>query len=125
MPLPNLAPARWLICIAIVATSTRTARSQPAADAVQIRSVASSDGVRIVYDVRGRGDTTLVFVHCWACNRFFWRDQVDAFSARYRVVTLDLAGHGESGKNRQHWSTLGLANDVRAVADDLSLRNII
>jgi pimeloyl-ACP methyl ester carboxylesterase len=81
--------------------------------------------VRIVYDVRGRGDTTLVFVHCWACNRFFWRNQVDVFASNYRVVTLDLAGHGESGKNREHWSTAGLAQDVVAVANDLKLQRII
>jgi pimeloyl-ACP methyl ester carboxylesterase len=41
------------------------------------------------------------------------------------VVTLDLAGHGESGKNREHWSILGLADDVRAVADALKLQRII
>jgi pimeloyl-ACP methyl ester carboxylesterase len=92
---------------------------------MQTRAVASSDGVRIVYDVRGSGDTALIFVHCWACNRFFWRDQVDAFSARYRVITLDLAGHGESGKDRKQWSVLGLAQDVVAVANDLKLQRII
>jgi pimeloyl-ACP methyl ester carboxylesterase len=121
---------RSIICafffVSLIAASSAVAMSQPADVPVQTRSVISSDGVRIVYDVRGSGDTTLFFVHCWACNRFFWRDQVDVFaSSRYRVVTLDLAGHGESGKDRKHWSTLGLANDVRAVADDLNLQRII
>jgi pimeloyl-ACP methyl ester carboxylesterase len=40
-------------------------------------------------------------------------------------VTLDLAGHGDSGKDRSRWSILGLAQDVVAVADDLRLRRII
>jgi pimeloyl-ACP methyl ester carboxylesterase len=93
--------------------------------AVRTGSVASSDGVRIVYDVRGKGDTTLLFVHCWSCDRSFWRNQVDVFADRYRVVTLDLGGHGESGKNRQNWTVLGLADDVRAVADKLKLKRII
>ena len=91
----------------------------------QVRTVRSADGVRIVYDVRGEGDTALLFVHCWACNRFFWRDQVDFFSPHYRVVTLDLAGHGQSGKDRTQWSILGLAQDVVAVANDLELNKII
>ncbi len=88
-------------------------------------SFVSSDGVKIAYDVRGSGDTTLVFVHCWACNRHFWRNQVDVFSSRYRVVTLDLAGHGESGKERHAWSILGLADDVVAVANALHLERMI
>lgn len=92
---------------------------------VETHSLISRDGVRIVYDVRGRGDTTLLFVHCWSCNRFFWRDQADAFADRYRVVTLDLGGHGESGKNRKQWSVLGLAEDVRAVANALNLQRMV
>lgn len=88
-------------------------------------SVTTRDGVRIVYDVRGQGDTTLVFVHCWSCDRSFWHNQLDAFADRYRVVTLDLAGHGESGANRKNWTVLSLAGDVRAVADALKLQRII
>jgi sigma-B regulation protein RsbQ len=92
---------------------------------VKTGSVMAPDGVKIVYDVRGRGDTTLLFVHCWSCNRTFWRNQVDEFAGRYRVVTLDLAGHGESGKNRKEWTVLGLAGDVKLVADKLKLKRII
>jgi pimeloyl-ACP methyl ester carboxylesterase len=92
---------------------------------VRTGSVPARDGVRIVYDVRGKGDTTLVFVHCWSCDRSFWRNQVDLLADRYRVVTLDLAGHGESGKDRKNWTVLGLANDVRAVADELKLKRMI
>jgi sigma-B regulation protein RsbQ len=100
-------------------------QSSPDTRRVETRSVASADGVRIVYDVRGQGDVALVFVHCWACNRFFWRNQVDAFSSQYRVVTLDLGGHGQSGVNRQNWTVLGLAQDVVAVANDLKLKKMI
>jgi pimeloyl-ACP methyl ester carboxylesterase len=99
--------------------------SQPASAQSQTHSVLSSDGVRIVYDVRGNGASTLVFLHCWACNRHFWKNQIDAFAPHYRVVTIDLAGHGESGKNRKQWSTVGLAQDVVAVANDLHLQRMI
>jgi pimeloyl-ACP methyl ester carboxylesterase len=92
---------------------------------VETGSVTAPDGVRIVYDVRSKGDTTLLFVHCFSCDRTFWRDQADAFADRYRVVTLDLAGHGESGKGRKTWTILGLAGDVRLVADKLKLKRII
>jgi hypothetical protein len=40
-------------------------------------SITSADGVRIVYDTSGSSDadSTLFFVHCWACNRLFWKNQ--------------------------------------------------
>jgi sigma-B regulation protein RsbQ len=103
------------------------ARADAATSTVTPRSVTAADGVRIVYDVRGHSDsdTTLFFVHCWACNRSFWRNQVDAFASRYRVVTVDLPGHGDSGHERAHWSTLGLAQDVVTIADELHLKRLI
>ena len=96
-----------------------------AAPAVKTGSVLAPDGVRIVYDERGQGATALVFVHCWSCDRSFWREQADVFADRYRVVTLDLAGHGESGKDRKTWTILGLAGDVRAVVEKLNLKKVI
>lgn len=109
----------------VVAISSAIAPGQNTAARVRTRSVASADGVRIAYDVQGEGDIALVFVHCWACNRLFWRDQVGVFSSRYRVVTLDLAGHGQSGLNRKNWTVLGLAQDVVAVTNDLKLQKMI
>jgi pimeloyl-ACP methyl ester carboxylesterase len=83
------------------------------------------DGVSIAYDVRGAGETALVFVHGWACDRSFWHEQLDAFSNDYRVVSLDLGGHGWSGAERETWSVAGLAGDVRTVVEGLGLERVI
>jgi pimeloyl-ACP methyl ester carboxylesterase len=88
-------------------------------------TVRASDGVSISYDVRGAGRTALVFVHCWSCSRSYWRNQLDTFAADYRVVSLDLAGHGASGKERASWSVAGLAGDVQAVVEALGLDRVI
>lgn len=99
----------------------------PAA-AAETATVAAPDGVPIVYEVRGEseaGEPALVFVHCWGCDRTYWREQLDVFAADYRVVAMDLAGHGESGVERERWSVLGLAGDVAAVADALGLERMI
>jgi pimeloyl-ACP methyl ester carboxylesterase len=53
------------------------------------------------------------------------RNQADVFAKQYGVVTLDLAGHGESSANLPKWTVLGLAEDVRAVADKLHLERMI
>ncbi|WP_017325142.1 alpha/beta fold hydrolase [Synechococcus sp. PCC 7336] len=88
-------------------------------------TVAAPDGVSIAYDVRGSGDTALVFVHCWSCDRSYWSEQLDTFADRYRVVALDLGGHGVSGSDREEWSIAGLAGDVEAVVEELDLERAI
>ena len=38
----------------------------------------------------------IVFMHAAGLDHRTWAGQVDAFSARYRVLTLDIRGHGQS-----------------------------
>jgi sigma-B regulation protein RsbQ len=89
------------------------------------KTIKADDGLNIVCEVRGHGDTALVFLHGWCGDREYWKNQVEAFAADYRVVTLDQAGHGESGKDRKVWNTSGLAGDVEAVVKGLGLKRVI
>src|SRR5262245_1539362 len=88
-------------------------------------TVAAADGVPIAYDTLGEGDRTVVFVHCWGGNRSFWDQAASALASDSRVVKIDLAGHGASGSKREGWSIQGLAADVEAVANALSLGKFI
>jgi pimeloyl-ACP methyl ester carboxylesterase len=89
------------------------------------KTVRASDGLNLVCEVRGGGDTALLFLHGWCGDRAYWKNQVDAFAADYRVVALDQAGHGESGKDRKVWSVDGLAGDVETVIKALGLKRVI
>jgi sigma-B regulation protein RsbQ len=89
------------------------------------KTIRAGDGLGLVVEVRGQGDTALVFLHGWCGDREYWEHQVHPFAADYRVVTLDQAGHGESGKDRKVWSAAGLAGDVEAVAKSLGLKRVI
>jgi pimeloyl-ACP methyl ester carboxylesterase len=60
-------------------------------------SAASVDGLKIHSAAAGKGQTTLVFVHGWTCDSTSWAAQVPALAKKYRVITLDLPGHGQSG----------------------------
>ena len=88
-------------------------------------SVLSSDGVPIHYEVHGSGEPAVVFVHGWSCDRTYWDQQVSYFSERYTVVTIDLAGHGESGTEREVWSIGAFGQDVAAVVEELGLGEIV
>ena len=88
-------------------------------------SVVSADGVPIRYEVHGSGEPALVLVHGWSCDRSYWDAQVPYFSERYRVVTIDLAGHGESGLEREVWSMRAFGQDVAAVVEELGLEQVV
>jgi pimeloyl-ACP methyl ester carboxylesterase len=113
------------------AATTPTAAAPKAAPAVPVpgpgspQLVDSADRVHIEYRVYGSGEPAIVLIHGWSCNSQYWRAQLDALTAHYTVVTLDLAGHGGSGRNRTDWSMRHYAEDVAAVAHQLSNRSIV
>ena len=88
-------------------------------------SSVSNNGVNISFTDTSNGDTTLLFVHGWAINKSYWQDQVNHFKKRFRVVTIDLPGFGESGKNRADWSVAEFGRDVDSVMEQLNLKNVI
>jgi len=88
-------------------------------------SVVSADGVPIRYEVHGSGEPAVVFVHGWSCDRTYWDEQVPHFSELYTTVTIDLAGHGESGLEREVWSMKAFGQDVVAVVENLGLEQMV
>ena len=89
------------------------------------KTCRSADGVEIVYSVAGKGEPALVFVHGGLANRGFWDGQLKAFGPRYRTIALDLAGHGESGRNRVKWGMPEFGADVKAVIDAERAKQVI
>jgi pimeloyl-ACP methyl ester carboxylesterase len=88
-------------------------------------TVLSADGIPVQYEVAGSGSPALVFVHGWSCDRSYWRGQVGYFAGRYQVVTIDLAGHGQSGLGRRGWTMPGFGADVVAVMEHLKLPQMV
>ena len=87
-------------------------------------TASAADGTPIRYTVRGRGEPALVLVHGWAMDETLWDGQLSTLAA-HRVVTLDLAGHGRSGKGRKTWTMASLGDDVKAVVYALDVRPLI
>ena len=81
------------------------------------RVALSKDNTPISFEIYGSGEPTLIFVHGWSCDARYWRAQIPYFSSRYRVVALDLAGHGHSGMTRSQYSMLAFGEDVKAVTE--------
>jgi pimeloyl-ACP methyl ester carboxylesterase len=89
------------------------------------KSINSGDAGSIHYEDQGHGPLTLVFVHGWLGNCRWWDAQRDAFQDQYRVICLDLGGHGQSGRNRKHYSVEAYAQDISAVIRDAQAKDVI
>ncbi len=114
---------RTFVVLLLVALIAGCASVRPPAEDVSM--VSSADGSPIAYGVAGEGDITVVFIHCWTCNHEFWRPQIDHFSREYRVVWLDLAGHGRSGSMRDDYTIQAFGQDVAAVINRVGGDHII
>jgi pimeloyl-ACP methyl ester carboxylesterase len=88
-------------------------------------TIQSADGVGIHYKLKGHGDICLIFIHGWSGTSAIWDDQVDYFSDKYKVVTIDLPGFGKSGRNRQQWTIDNYGNDVITIIDKLKLESAV
>lgn len=93
--------------------------------ATKEKPVVKNGDVEIAYQVSGSADTAVVLVHGWCINKEYWKETQEKLSQRYKVVALDLGGHGQSGKNRTQWTIEEYAKDVIAVIETLQLQKVI
>jgi pimeloyl-ACP methyl ester carboxylesterase len=76
-------------------------------------------GSRVRYKVLGSGPGTLVFVHGWTGSLDMWRLQAPVFAAKgFRVIALDLPGHGGSDAPDVAYTMELFARAVDAVMRD-------
>ena len=82
-------------------------------------TVETADGTSITYSESGDGPP-LVLVHGITENRHAWDPIIPALGERWRVVAVDLRGHGESDRHPPY-DPVTLATDVGAVVETLGL----
>jgi pimeloyl-ACP methyl ester carboxylesterase len=70
----------------------------------------------IAYSSAGTGDDTIVLVHGWGGNRQQWNEVLTELSSGYRLISIDLAGHGESIAATGPYNIQRYASDVAAIA---------
>lgn len=75
---------------------------------------------KISYSDSGTGNA-IVFLHGFLENKKMWKDYVDFFSEKYRVITIDLLGHGESDSLGYVHTMEDNANAVQEVLNHLKI----
>ncbi|SDQ46040.1 alpha/beta fold hydrolase [Natronobacterium texcoconense] len=74
------------------------------------------------YEVHGDGETPLIFVHGGWLNGRAWQPQVEHFAGDYRVVTLDVRGHGNTGAtDADEYSIELFTDDLEALLSHLAI----
>jgi pimeloyl-ACP methyl ester carboxylesterase len=113
--------ARYIILVLVIVSYA--CGCEPSARTLPFTNTLSADNVPIAYAVYGPAtDTAVVFVHGWSCDSRYWHNQIPYFSKKYRVITVDLAGHGNSGFGRKIYTTEAFGQDVAAVLRHLDVK---
>lgn len=80
------------------------------------------NGVPINFTLDGTtGAPLITFAHALSLNLRSFDDQIDAFKDQYRVLRLDLRGHGKTDKDGGSFSMEDLADDVVGLWDHIGV----
>ena len=83
----------------------------------------TSDGTRLHYLEAGTG-TPLVMIPGWSQSAEQFKYQFTSLSSRYRVIAVDMRGHGESEKPNFGYTIARLSKDLHDVLLALNLHEV-
>ncbi len=85
------------------------------------------DGARIHYLDAGSGDPPLVLLHAFPLHSGMWAPQIEALSARRRVLAPDFLGFGGSDapETMFRYTMLGFADLVAGLLDQLGIERVV
>ena len=87
-------------------------------------SKAKVNNIELAYDDVGSGPA-IVLVHGYPFNRTMWDEQVAALRDNYRVIRLDLRGHGESESSEGPATMNLMAQDIASLLDQLDISRAV
>jgi len=86
--------------------------------------IKTSDRILIHYKTKGNGDS-IVFLHGFGSCVDDWGYQTTSFRLKYQTITIDMRGHGKSGKPyplKKEYSIKRMAKDVIEVLNHLNVK---
>lgn len=89
------------------------------------RYTAAINGAQIAYTITGDAAETLLLIHGYPLNGELFAKQRKGLSARFRVVTVDLRGFGDSVAPDNQGTIDLYAQDVLALMDQLGIAQAV
>ena len=110
------------IAFAIIACLTIILQSCTPKSTADIESqYIENDEIKIHYKTYGEGNNTIVFIHGIGCDMRAWDHQVKDLCKDYRLVFIDLPGHGLSDKPETEYTLDFYARSIKKVVDELHI----
>ena len=89
-------------------------------------TVSVGGGINLAYSEWNPGATeTLVMLHGLNVQRHTWDPIASVLSRRFRVLTVDLRGHGESSWSTEGYWVRDMAVDIATFLDKLSVQKCV
>ncbi|MCK7597422.1 alpha/beta hydrolase [Microbulbifer sp. CAU 1566] len=85
-------------------------------------SFANNKNYQIYYECHGSGPA-IVLLHSFLCDGEMWSPQVKMLSAHFRVINIDIRGHGRSDVADATLDIYDLVDDVVAVLDQEGIQS--
>lgn len=81
------------------------------------------NNVQLYYEDQGQG-RPILFIHGMLMSSRFFHKQLAGLSGKYRVVAVDLRGHGGSAQYHSGLTMAQFARDVHALIEKLGLKDV-
>ena len=111
MIIPNRFSSLYALLLLLVAT---TLRATPESHIVTV------NGIEMHYEISGEGEP-LLLLHGGTQTARMYDPFVEEFSEHFRLIIVDLRGHGGSTNPDHKWTTRQFAQDVFALLDHLKV----
>jgi pimeloyl-ACP methyl ester carboxylesterase len=87
------------------------------------KNMALPDGETLAYiDMGDRSGPPVVLIHGYTDNARDWVPMLPYLSKHYRLILVDIRGHGQSSKPECCYSRLDFAYDIKLLLDGLGVR---
>ena len=87
-------------------------------------TASAQPAVKLHFIEKGAGQP-IVLVPGWSQSARFYQKQIDGLSDRYRVIAVDMRGHGDSPKPKSGYRIARLAQDLHEFLVDQNLDNVV
>ncbi|MCA9404968.1 MAG: alpha/beta hydrolase [Candidatus Omnitrophica bacterium] len=84
--------------------------------------IKANSNIEWHYQMEGEGEC-LLFIHGWGVDGRIWRQQTKHFADNFKVIAIDLPGHGKSG---WHSVTLSdMSKDIYFILNELNIKRVV
>jgi pimeloyl-ACP methyl ester carboxylesterase len=121
-----------LLAASAISSSARAASAAKAPPRLEVdldafdaskKSMALPNGESLAYIDRGeRAGPAVVLIHGYTDNARDWVPMLPYLSKRYRLILVDIRGHGQSSKPECCYTRLDFAYDIKLLLDALGVQ---